>query len=177
MFPGTASACRFAGTVCVSSSAAADPVSSYPARLCSSSMASGCLVRGASMSSVILCKRNRVASKHVSTEPSRCWTCSSTVSVANTLAGDFLHRSWRSSTMDCICNKIACSIMYREYKFTMIGSSRLGSIFCQWYAVSAAKKLWPNFSKIREASKASCEPNSDQRVCLRMVCENFLELN
>ena len=58
-----------------------------------------------------------------------------------------------------------------------IGSSRLGSIFCQWYAVSAANKLWPNFSKICEASKASCEPKSEQQVCLRMVCENFLELN
>ena len=58
----------------------------YPAWLCSSSMASGCLEWFPSMSSVFLCKRNRVVSKHVSTEASRCWTCSSTVSVESALA-------------------------------------------------------------------------------------------
>ena len=176
--PGTASACRFAGSVCISSSALADPVSAYSTYtlLCSSSMASGCLLGAASMSSVILCRSHRVASKHASTEASTCCTCSSTVSVGNTHAGDFLHRSSKSSTMDCICNKIACSIMYREYKFTISGSSLLGSI-CQHYAVSAANKLWQNFSeKIWEVSKAFCDPKSEQQLCLRMVCEKFWEL-
>ena len=84
---------------------------------------------------------------------------------------------WRARSQRARVSVQARSQRARVSHQPWIGSSRLGSIFCQWYAVSAANKLWPNFSKICEASKASCEPKSEQQVCLRMVCENFLELN